>query len=101
MTTSDVLFSYKLFKTIGSFNWTNDVEVESANLDTFLRKKFIEITFDVEVKSMYTFRGIGYYEMNEKTVAKYQTVEPIFQVHSWWNLGLAMCINYHANGEAL
>ena len=46
-------------------------EVESANLDIFLIKEFIEITFNLEAKSIYTFKGIGYYWMNKKTVAKY------------------------------
>ena len=35
--------------------------VESANLDTFLNEEFIEMTFDLEAKSMYTFRRIGCY----------------------------------------
>ena len=39
--------------------------MESPNLDTF-HEEFIEIIFDVEVKSMYTFKEIGYYWMNEK-----------------------------------
>ena len=30
----------------------NDFAVESANLDTFLKEKLIEITFDLEAKSM-------------------------------------------------
>ena len=38
-----------------------DVEVKSANLDIFLKEEFIEMTFDPEVKSMYTYEGIGYY----------------------------------------
>ena len=45
------------------------------------------MTFNLEVKSMYTFKGIGYYWMNEKkkiTVAKYPklyaNVEPILLV---------------------
>ena len=29
------------------------------------------MTFDLEAKSVYIFKGIGYYWMNEKTVAKY------------------------------
>ena len=32
----------------------NDVEVESANVNTFL-KKFVEMTFNLEEMSMYTF----------------------------------------------
>ena len=47
-----------------------DIEVESANLDTFL-KEFIEMPFNLEVNSMYIFTGTGYYWMNEKIVAKY------------------------------
>ncbi len=46
-----------------------DIEVESANLDTFL-KEFIEKIFNLELKSIYTFKGIEYHWMNEKTVAK-------------------------------
>ena len=34
-----------------------DVEVESTNLDTFLKEEFTEMT-DLEVKSMYTFQGL-------------------------------------------
>ena len=52
--------------TYKSFKWTNDVEVESANLDTFLKVEIIEMTFNLEAKSMYTFKGIGYYWINEK-----------------------------------
>ena len=59
--TSNVLFTYDPFKTYGSFKWTNDVEVESANLDTFLKEEFIEMSFNLKTKSMYTFKGIGYY----------------------------------------
>ena len=51
-----------------------------ANLVTFL-KELIEITFDLEVKSMYISKGIVYYCMNEKIVDKYlklcATVESI------------------------
>ena len=50
MATCDMSFTHT-----GHFN----VEVESANLGTFF-KEFIEITFDLEGKSMYTW-------MNEKT----------------------------------
>ena len=32
-----------------------DVQVESVNLDTFLEEGFIEMIFDLEVKSMNTF----------------------------------------------
>ena len=35
--------------------------MESANLDTFL-KEFIEMTFDLEVKSMYTFKEITIFD---------------------------------------
>ena len=38
----------------------NNVEIESANLDTFIKKEFIEMTFNLEVKSINTFKGIGY-----------------------------------------
>ena len=38
-----------------------DVEVESANLKTFLKEKIIEMTSDLEEKSMYTFKGIRYF----------------------------------------
>ena len=34
------------------------VELESINWKTFL-KEFIETTFDIEAKAIYTFKGIG------------------------------------------
>ena len=40
--------------------------MENANYDFFLEEEFIEMTFDLEVKSMYTFKEIGYYWMNKK-----------------------------------
>ncbi len=49
----------------------NNVKVESANLDTFLKEEFIEITFDLETKSMYTFKRTVYYRMKEKAEEKY------------------------------
>ena len=49
----------------------NNLEVESTNLDTFLKQQFIEMNFDFEVKSIYTFKRIGHYWMNKKAVAKY------------------------------
>ena len=55
--------------------------MESENLDSFLLEKFIEMTFDLEAKSVYTFKRIGYYR--KKTLAKYLkvyvTLEPIWQ----------------------
>ena len=49
-------------------------------LDTLLKEEFIEMTFDLEAKTMYIFKVIGYWWMNEKTVTKYlkfcATVEP-------------------------
>ena len=36
-----------------------DVEVESANLDIFLYEEFTEMTFDLEAKSLYTFKTIS------------------------------------------
>ena len=39
----------------------NDVEMKSANLDTFFKEKFIEMIFDLGV---YTLKEIGYYCMN-------------------------------------
>ena len=48
-----------------------DIEVKSANLDRFHRGEFIEMNFDFETKSMYNFKGIGYYKINKKkTVTK-------------------------------
>ena len=41
-----------------SFKQTIGVEVESGNLVTFLKEEFIEMTFDLKVKFMYTFKGI-------------------------------------------
>ena len=40
------------------------VDVESANLETILWEEFIEMTFDLETKSLYTFQGIEYFWMN-------------------------------------
>ena len=55
----------------------NTIEVESDNLDTFVKEEFI----DLEMYSIYTFKGIAYYWMNGKKVTKYPkicaTVEPI------------------------
>ena len=42
--------------------------------DLSFKKEFIKMTFNLEVKSMYTFKGIGYYWMNEETVAKYPKI---------------------------
>ena len=78
MTTADVLFTYDPLKKYGSLKWPNDVEVSS---EMCLNLHFINLTLDFEVKSMYTFKGIGYNWMNEKTVAEClkhcATVEPI------------------------
>ena len=41
-----------------------DVEIERANLETFLKEEFIEITFDLGAESMHTFKGTGYYSMD-------------------------------------
>ena len=57
MSTIDVLFTDNLQK------WTNDVQVQ--NLDTFL-KEFIEMTFNLEVKSVYTCKGIGWTKKKKK-----------------------------------
>ena len=54
----------------------NNVEIENANLDTFL-KEVIKMTFDPQVKSIQILKRIGYYWMNLETVAKYP--EPILQ----------------------
>ena len=42
----------------------NNVEVESANLDTFLKEEFIEMIFNLEMKSMHTFKRIGNFWMS-------------------------------------
>ena len=48
------------------------VRMKTANLDTFLKEEFIEMSFDLEAKSVYTFKGIEYYWINEKkNVTKY------------------------------
>ena len=45
------------------------IEMERANLDPFSEKKeFIEMTFDLEMKSMYRFKGIGYWRNEKKTI---------------------------------
>ncbi len=46
------------------------VEAERANLDTF-HKEFIKMTFDLEVKSMYTFKRNWVLLDKQKTVAKH------------------------------
>ena len=33
----------------------------TANLDTFFKEESIEIIFDLRMKSMYTFKRIGYF----------------------------------------
>ena len=43
-----------------------DVEVEKANLDTFLSEEFIEMTFDLRAKSKHIFKRIGYSQINKK-----------------------------------
>ena len=37
---------------------SSDVEVESVNLNTFLKNVYTEMTFDLEGKSMYKFKEI-------------------------------------------
>ena len=63
----------------GPFKGTNDIEVECVYLNIF--KKNLLKGLDLEATSMYTFKGIRYYWMNEKTVVKHHklcaTVEPI------------------------
>ena len=49
MASSDASFTNDPFKTYRSFKWTNDVKVESANLDTFLKERFIEMIFGVYI----------------------------------------------------
>ena len=65
-----------------------EVEVGSANLDNFLKEEFIEIDFASRSKAMYTFKGIGYYWMNEKSVAEHpklcETIEAILLAFSSW-----------------
>ena len=43
-----------------------DFEVESKNLDN--REEYIEITFDLEKRSLYLYKRIGGLKVNEKTV---------------------------------
>ena len=72
-------FTDNPFKPHGSFKWTVD-KVERASLDTFIKKEFIEMTFNLEAKSVYIFKGIGYYRMNERTVAKYSKLCATFKL---------------------
>ena len=51
-------------------NFFFDVERKNTNLDPFFKEEFIEMTFDLEAKSMHILKGIGYYWMNENTSAK-------------------------------
>ena len=82
-----------------------DAEVECINLDIFLKEQFTKMTFNCNMKSVYIFKGTGYYWMNKKRTNKiFQFLcnyWVIFQVHIWWNLGLSVCIIYKANREAL
>ena len=57
MATSDVSFTYDLFKVYGSLKWKNYVEGKSANLEIFLKEEFIKMTFGLEAKSMHIFEG--------------------------------------------
>ena len=61
-----------------------DVEVKSVNSDNLLKEEFIEMTFYLEPKFMYTFKGIGNYWIHEKSVAEHSkfcaTVEVILLV---------------------
>ena len=43
-------------------------------------KEFIKITFELESKSVYTLKGIGYYWMNEKTLEKNSKLLANFQI---------------------
>ena len=49
--------------------------MKSQNVGSFLKEEFIEMTFDLEMKSLYTLKAIVYYCMNlkkkKKTRAKY------------------------------
>ena len=62
----------------------NDIEVESANLDTFLKEEFDEMTFDLKAKFMYTFKEIGYYWLNEKLLQNIpsfeQMLSPFYEI---------------------
>ena len=79
MAANNLLFTYDLFKT-DHLNertiWLRmspfDVEVKSANLDTFLKDQFIEVTFDFEIKSILIFIGIEW--KNDKTVPNYSKI---------------------------
>ena len=46
----------------------SDVEADRvilvSNLDTFLKEELIEMTFDLDGKSMYAFKGTVYYDMS-------------------------------------
>ena len=48
-----------------------NVEVKSASLDIFLRIESHFNKFYLEAKLMYTFKGIGYYWMNEKKIQSF------------------------------
>ncbi len=51
--------------------WIISPFTESANCDTFLKKEFIEMSFDFDTKSMSALKRIGYFWTKEKTVTKY------------------------------
>ena len=53
--------------------------MQSANLDTFLKEEFIEMTLDHEAKLKYTFKRTGYYRMNGETIAKYPKLREIIE----------------------
>ena len=54
------------------------LQIKSAKLDTFLKEEFIEMTFSLEAKAMYTFKGIGYFWMNKKKIRFVQLLGPFY-----------------------
>ena len=68
--------------------WINSslyVEVESANLDAFLKEELIETNFNLKELDIIRWKKIPNF------VLVLSPFYSLFQVCIWWNLGLAMC----------
>ena len=64
--------------------------MESA---TFLKEEFIEMTFDLEEKSMYISKGTGMTQILLQNIQSFVQLlnlfYELFQAHIWWNPSLA------------
>ena len=100
---------YNLFKTYCSFEWTNDVEVESENR-TFFLKKFLSKWFSVLKRSrcnhLKVLDIIGWTKNCSEILqvfcnwwAYFISFSPF--IHIWWNLGLVIYIIYQTHKEVI